>query len=240
MSLDASEEEQLHAALLSAFPNLNELQLLTRFDLGKQLDEITGETNRNYATYHLIRWAVAQNCVEDLVLAACRRVPGNQGLRDFADRVLPAVRSRQQLPPLDQQSNDRLPPGETASTLRLIQRGPDGAEIRRFEFRERLVTIGRARKNLVHLPDQDVSWEHGKVELMLGGYYYRHLSATNSTTLRRRGEEGFLFRAGRNDEQLLRNQDRLLIGDNVLAIEFDLIDEDSGYTTTARKPEDIA
>ena len=71
--------------------------------------------------------------------------------------------------------------------------------------------------------------------MMQGEYYYRHLSNTNPSILRRRGEE-HLLRPGKKEEITLRNQDRLTIGSETFIIEFDLIAEDTEYKTTAETP----
>ncbi len=98
------------------------------------------------------------------------------------------------------------------------------------------MTIGRAPKNMVVVVDSDVSWEHGSILLMLDGYIYRHLSNTSPTLIRRKGEE-FLLRPGRNEEVVLRNQDRITIGKTTFVVEFNLVSEDTGYTTTYKKAE---
>lgn len=104
-----------------------------------------------------------------------------------------------------------------------------------LETHARHITIGRALKNTVQVSDPEVSWEHGQIILMQGTYYYHHLSGSNPSILRRRGEE-YLLRQGKKEEIPLRNQDRLTIGQTTFIIEFDLIAEDEGYTTTAKKP----
>jgi transcriptional regulator with XRE-family HTH domain len=130
--------------------------------------------------------------------------------------------------------NQNMPSLQTASCIRLFERGPAG-KILRIESSDRLITIGRASKNTVHISDDTVSWEHGQIILMQGGYFYRHLSKTNPSILSRSGEKR-LLRPGKNEEVLLQNQDRLTIGSTVFIIEFDLINEDKGYTTTAKVP----
>jgi hypothetical protein len=105
-----------------------------------------------------------------------------------------------------------------------------------IDTHERLVTIGRAPKNMVHISDSGVSWEHGQIILRRDEYYYCHLSDSQSTILRRSGDQ-HMFRAGRKEERSLRNQDRLTISGTTFIIEFDLISEDSGYTTTSKKPD---
>ncbi len=124
---------------------------------------------------------------------------------------------------------------ETASCIRLRQVSPSAA-VKVIESGARLVTIGRAPKSVVHVSDEEVSWEHGQIMLMREGYFFRHVSETNPSVLRRCGQE-YLLREGGLREMLLRNQDRLTIGSTTFVIEFDLKSEDTGYTTTAKKNE---
>ncbi len=128
-----------------------------------------------------------------------------------------------------------LPPDyrPSPSSFRLLPYGVAGASPV-AETHERLLTIGRAPRNMVVLADPDVSWEHGAILLMLDGYIYRHLSLSNPTTIRRKHEE-YLLRPGKNEEVLLRNQDRLTIGKHTFIVEFDLISEDTGFITTHKR-----
>jgi hypothetical protein len=125
---------------------------------------------------------------------------------------------------------------QTPSCIRLIEKDAVG-EARRIESHNRLITIGRAPRSTVCIPDRTVSWEHGQIILVRGAYYYHHLSTSNPSILRRRGEER-LLRPGKKEEVLLRNQDRLVIGNSVFVVEFDLIAEDVDYITTAKHEED--
>ncbi len=99
------------------------------------------------------------------------------------------------------------------------------------ESHERLITIGRAPKNTIQILDSKVSWEQGQILLMQGEYYYRHLSKNVPTVLRRKGEE-YLLEDNIREEIRLRNQDRLVIGNVTLIVEYGLINEDNEYITT--------
>ena len=105
-----------------------------------------------------------------------------------------------------------------------------------LEGHERLITIGRAPKNMIALPEENVSWEHGQIILKEGFYVYCHLSSSSPTILRRKGLEQ-IFRPGKKEELPLRNQDRLTIGKTTFVVEIDLVNEDTGYKTTAVTPE---
>jgi hypothetical protein len=123
-----------------------------------------------------------------------------------------------------------------ASSIRLLRLGtPIAAPV--IETSERIVTIGRAPKNMVVMTDPDISWEHGFVMLRQEGYVYCHLSKSTSTVIRRKHDE-YRLRPGKDEEFVLQNQDRLVIGSTVFVVEFNLNSEDTGYTTTHKKWED--
>ena len=153
-------------------------------------------------------------------------------------RLLSSLRARAEM--LKRKVTPRLPPPPglkpSPSSIRLLPFGAANAAPV-IETHERLLTIGRAPKNMVVIADPDVSWEHGVILLMQDGYIYRHLSRSNPTIIRRRREE-YLLRPDRKEEVLLRNQDRLTIGKCTFIVEFDLISEDTGFITTRKKAED--
>jgi prepilin signal peptidase PulO-like enzyme (type II secretory pathway) len=122
---------------------------------------------------------------------------------------------------------------ETASTLRLL-RTDAKATSNVLASHDRLVTIGRSPTSMVKLADHDVSWEHGQIIFRGGEYLYVHLSNTNPTVVRRRGQEQML-RPGLHEEISLRNEDRLEIGNTTLIVEFDIVAEDTGYISTNRE-----
>src|SRR5262245_39024473 len=86
--LTTAQQEQLLNALLSAFPNLNALSEMVYFGFGESLAMHTGYSNRRYATFDLIRWAIAQGRIEELILAARERVPRSPELRAFAEGLV--------------------------------------------------------------------------------------------------------------------------------------------------------
>jgi hypothetical protein len=104
---------------------------------------------------------------------------------------------------------------------------------------EWLIKIGRSpRINIIVLPEEDVSWEHGQIVLEHDRYVYQHLSTSPKsarTILRGGGRE---FRPGKGEEAALCNHDCLIIGKTTFIVEFDLINEDPDYKPTADSPED--
>lgn len=130
---------------------------------------------------------------------------------------------------------NQIKTNQTSSCIRLKQFSPK-TDSPLFISYERLITIGRSPHNIIQLSDQEVSWEHGQIILKQGEYYYNHLSTTNPSVIRRKGDEYMLLPKS-SQEICLRNQDRLIMGQTKFVIEFDLVAEDAGYTTTDKKPE---
>jgi V8-like Glu-specific endopeptidase len=87
LTLNGAQREQLMNALLSAFPTMPAVDQLVTLGLDSDLGQITGETNRRNAIFDLIRWAIAQGRLAELVVVAHERVPRNPPLRAFADSV---------------------------------------------------------------------------------------------------------------------------------------------------------
>lgn len=81
--LTGSQQKELHNALMSAFPNRIALEKMLLFELDKQLEEIVGSTNLSDSVFMLIKTAISQGWLEDLVLAAHDSNPGNQLLFSF-------------------------------------------------------------------------------------------------------------------------------------------------------------
>jgi hypothetical protein len=99
---------------------------------------------------------------------------------------------------------------------------------------DKLITIGRGTKNIIQINASEISWEQGQIILVNSEYQYFHLSKSTPSIIRRKGEE-HLLKAGLQEKITLKNQDRILIGNSTLIVEFDIINEDSDYVTTAKQ-----
>lgn len=157
---------------------------------------------------------------------------------NIPEHLTPVLKAKERVGTVveDQPQSDPVKQILARSSIRLLHLGTP-VEPPVIETHERVVTIGRAPKNMVIVADPEVSWEHGHIILRQEGYIYHHLSTSNPTIIRRKHEE-YLLRPGKNEEVILRNQDRLIIGTSMFVVEFSLINEDVGYTTTRKKPED--
>jgi nucleoside phosphorylase len=92
MTLTASQRKQLTDALLDAFDN-GGLERLASFGLDKNLDAIAGGKNLTEKVFNLVRWAQANDKVDQLINAASEENPGNRMLREFA-RALKSTKSQ--------------------------------------------------------------------------------------------------------------------------------------------------
>lgn len=131
---------------------------------------------------------------------------------------------------------ERLVSTATTESIVRVKRLEGDKQTTLIETQLRLITLGRAPNSTLQLSDNRVSWEHGQIVFKFGTYHYLHLSKTNSTILRRRGEE-YLLRPAKDEEYELRNLDRLIIGDTTFIVELTLFPEDRTYTPTSKDEE---
>ncbi len=85
MKLDGAQRQQLHQALLSAFPTWPALEQMVSFGLDTELAKIAGTANLSQAVFDLLTWAEAGNRFQDLLNAAGQANPSNALLKSFAE-----------------------------------------------------------------------------------------------------------------------------------------------------------
>jgi hypothetical protein len=86
-NLSGEQNEQLHSALLSAFPTVSSLEKMVRFRLSENLMEIVKDGSVSDLAFNLIQWAEAGGRMEDLVRGALKEQPRNEDLQIFAAQV---------------------------------------------------------------------------------------------------------------------------------------------------------
>lgn len=91
MELSLEQTNELYAALLSAFPDIDSLERLVYLGLGENLDSIAAGQSLPGRVLNLIRWAKAQGRVALLIEKAHSVNPGNPQLKRFAAQVLGRV-----------------------------------------------------------------------------------------------------------------------------------------------------
>lgn len=89
-NLTIAQYQQLHSALLSAFPSQDTLRQMVFFGLGQNLATIAGGSDLSAVTLSLIQWAQGQGKIKDLIQAAVAANAGNPQLRAFAAQFNPA------------------------------------------------------------------------------------------------------------------------------------------------------
>src|SRR5437588_9473860 len=87
MDLDGRQRQQLHDALLGAFPTRSALEQMVDYGLDENLNKIAGNSNLSDAVFELIRWAKARDRIEELIRAALQVNWRNSKLREFASEV---------------------------------------------------------------------------------------------------------------------------------------------------------
>ena len=85
--LSGDERRELHQALLSAFPRLDQLDQLVSFGLGDNLQRIAGRDNLDVAIIKIIEATEATGRTKTLLEAAIRQNPGNALLGTVAQRL---------------------------------------------------------------------------------------------------------------------------------------------------------
>ncbi|KYC40751.1 GTPase [Scytonema hofmannii PCC 7110] len=81
------QRKKLHSAFISAFPEQSLLEQLLYYDLDKNLNEITQESNLNTIIFKLIQTAESQGWLLDLVRVAYESNPGNSELKAIAQEL---------------------------------------------------------------------------------------------------------------------------------------------------------
>ena len=102
-----------------------------------------------------------------------------------------------------------------------------------FKSSSRIISIGRSPDNDVTIEDLKISWHHGYIEKITNRYIYHHLSNTNSTVIYRPNEK-FLLTNKRLTNLAILNEDRIVIGDIIFVVRFDIKAGTKGYVTTER------
>jgi hypothetical protein len=89
--LSGEDLQDLHGALLEAFPTLDSLAQLLTFHLGANLQTIAGGSNLSDATFKVLTWSEATGRTRALIAGAREENPGNERLATVAARLLPIL-----------------------------------------------------------------------------------------------------------------------------------------------------
>jgi hypothetical protein len=83
VAMDNKQRQQLHQALLSAFPTPDSLRQMVSFELDQNLYTIAGGDNYSAVAFSLVVWAEAHGKVNELLAGASRQNSGNPELREL-------------------------------------------------------------------------------------------------------------------------------------------------------------
>lgn len=90
--LSEESREQLEKALLSAYPEPDQLKKLVDLELKADLNVIAPDnTTYDITIYYLIKWAGGKGKMKDLVSAAYKTIPDNHLLRSYVNTYFPAL-----------------------------------------------------------------------------------------------------------------------------------------------------
>jgi hypothetical protein len=98
-------------------------------------------------------------------------------------------------------------------------------DFRRYESLTGLMSIGRNPQSTLALPEDAtaVSWDHGVIIFISDTFYYRHVSETSATAIKRGPKEPKIIPKGHKKEYALKNYDRILIGNYEFEVTFDIL-----------------
>jgi V8-like Glu-specific endopeptidase len=88
MDLSPSDRKKLREAILSAYPNPGELEIMVDEELGENLQAIAGGENLKEVVFNLIKWAEARGKLERLIIAAYDANSGNPQLKEFYHYII--------------------------------------------------------------------------------------------------------------------------------------------------------
>ncbi len=84
MKLTGQRVQQICDALSDAYPTRDALRMLLRLELDENLEEIAGGENQSVVVFNLVTWAERSGQIDELITAAQRRMPRNEGLQQLA------------------------------------------------------------------------------------------------------------------------------------------------------------
>ena len=83
MPLSNSEHKKFYEALLDAFPEYTDLEIMVKFELGENLRVIVNENRLKNVVFKLIQWSETYGRLEDLITGAYKQNRGNPKLKAF-------------------------------------------------------------------------------------------------------------------------------------------------------------
>jgi Effector-associated domain 1/CHAT domain len=89
VNITGDEREELHKAIINAYPDHAGLERVIDYKLNENLNVITGTGKYGDVVYDLIKWAGAEGKLESLIVALYNEKPGNQKLEAIKQKLMP-------------------------------------------------------------------------------------------------------------------------------------------------------
>lgn len=86
MEITGPQQKQLRKAFLNAFPTHQDLEMMVFDQLNEHVSSIAGGGTLEHTVFELIKWALAREKLEELVIAALKQNPSPQ-LVDVANQL---------------------------------------------------------------------------------------------------------------------------------------------------------
>lgn len=125
LNLSRDDRKDLRDAILSAYPDPGDLEMLADEALDENLAAIAGGRNLTQIVFKLIQWAVAKGRIDDLVIGVYRDVPDNPAVRRFCLSIQDNLRQRIAID--SERSPSAIPPVPFE-----LPRSLDGVELQAF------------------------------------------------------------------------------------------------------------
>jgi hypothetical protein len=146
------QRKKLRDALMEAYPGKSSLEQLLYFNLAKNLNEITRDSNLEVIVFELIRRAESEGWLINLVRAARDERTGNQRLQAIAQEILPneattspSVNEGVQQEPLSTLPNISTQPNPQQQKILVLAANPIGTTKMRLDEELREIKEGLRR-----------------------------------------------------------------------------------------------
>ncbi|MDF5713987.1 MAG: SUMF1/EgtB/PvdO family nonheme iron enzyme [Rhizonema sp. NSF051] len=153
--LSGQQRKKLRDALMDAFPEKSSLEQLLDFELDKNLNEITRDSNLGVIVFELIKRAESEGWLINLVRATGNEISGNLRLQAIAQEILsneattsPSVNKDIQHEPFSSSSNISTQPSPQQQKILVLAANPIGTTMLRIdeELREIKEGLRRAKR----------------------------------------------------------------------------------------------
>ena len=82
MKLSSNERKQLLKVIIDSYPDINDIEIFIKLELGENLDNIAGGSNNTQKVFKLIEWAETTGKLIDLLNAVSQDRPDNSDLQN--------------------------------------------------------------------------------------------------------------------------------------------------------------